>query len=382
MLRPLFVVALLALATAAEATEAAGAAVERSRAILADPRRWVDPAVANPVPKVDATTADAIRAIAADAMAQPVETIATPPSSRLCRLFVSQSMPATELAAALARARSDPALIVVLRGVAPEQTLGQLTRRLLALSGRAETGSRSPAIELDPPRFTAAGIRTVPTLVCYDGDRELARVAGLIDPDWLRREIDGGRRGDFGTLGELLTIVEPDLLRALQQRAEGWDLAALRRGAEARYWQRHASSVLAVATEARSRRVDPSFVVAADLTAPDGRRIATAGETVNPLTRVPFTQRLVVFDATDARQCAALPELIRSAGERRVTLMTTRWDAQRGFDGLAALSHDLGRPVFLLGPEVIERFRLERVPSVVEADGPAFVVTEFVPGAE
>ncbi len=380
MQRLLFGLAWLALAAPAPAQDATGELADQARTMLAEPQRWVDAGLALAQPEVAPADRETVRAIAAGALPDPAVVPATPRPGRRFRLYVSQSMPTAELGAALAQARRHPDLTVVLRGLAPQQTLGQLRRRLLALSGRTEPGAGPPAIELDPPRFAAAGIGVVPTLVCEDGGRELARVAGLIDSDWLRREVDGGRRGDLGTLGEVLPIVEPDLMLALAQRAAGWDLEQLRRNAESRYWQRRAAPILPAATVARARRIDPSFVVTADLVAPDGRAIARAGETINPLARAPFTQRLLVFDATEARQCAAVSALIRAAGERRVTLMTTRWDAQRGFVGLAALGRELGRPVYLLGPELVERFRLERVPSMVEADGLEFVVSEFVAG--
>lgn len=378
--RALIAVVLAGVAPAA-AQDGNDALLDRSRAVLADPQAWVDAGTASPAPAPDPATKAALQAIAG----APVASVAAPPSAtprRRCRLFVSQSMPAGELRAVLDLARSHPDLVVVLRGLLPEQTLGQLQRRLQALAGRSPGETGRPAIELDPPRFVADGVGVVPTLVCYDGEHELGRVAGRIDPDWLVREVAGGRGGDRGTLGEVLPIAEPDLMLVLQQRAAGWDLAALRRDAESRYWQRRETSPLPTATTARVRRIDPSFVVTETLVAPDGRRIATAGDTVNPLLRTPFGQRLVVFDATDPRQCAVVRGLLAGAGARRITLVTSRWEATRGLDGLAALSRSLGRPVFLLVPELIERFRLEHVPSVVEADGPHFVVTELLPGDE
>jgi conjugal transfer pilus assembly protein TraW len=125
--------------------------------------------------------------------------------------------------------------------------------------------------------------------------------------------------------------------------------------------------------------VDPIITAPLDLRTADGTLLVRAGETLNPLDRLSFTQRLVVFDATDERQLATAKRLGREAGERRVLYLATRLERSEGWDGLASVEDALDAPVYLLTPDVRERFALERVPAFVEARRRVFIVAEVPP---
>ena len=61
--------------------------------------------------------------------------------------------------------------------------------------------------------------------------------------------------------------------------------------------------------------------------------------------------------------------------------LATRLERSRGWEGLASVEDALDAPVYLLTPDVRERFALERVPAFVEARGRVFVVAEVPPEA-
>jgi conjugal transfer pilus assembly protein TraW len=102
---------------------------------------------------------------------------------------------------------------------------------------------------------------------------------------------------------------------------------------------------------------------------------------VNPLDRLPFAQRLVVFDATDQRQLATAKRLGREAGERHVLYLATQLERSRGWEGLASLEDALDAPVYLLTPDVRQRFVLQHVSAFVEGRGRVFIVAEVPPAA-
>ena len=104
-----------------------------------------------------------------------------------------------------------------------------------------------------------------PVLLAQGPDGELARVAGLADPQWLRARVLAGERGDLGVRGPVKPVTEPDLIEELQRRLAALDLGKLREQALARYWQRVAFAELPVAAEPRTREIDPT------ITAPKGR---------------------------------------------------------------------------------------------------------------
>jgi conjugal transfer pilus assembly protein TraW len=123
-----------------------------------------------------------------------------------------------------------------------------------------------------------------------------------------------GERGDLGVLGPVKPVTEPDLIEELQRRLAALDLDKLRERALERYWRRVGFEELPVAAEPRTREIDPTITAPRDLRTADGTPLVQAGERVNPLDRLPFAQRLVVFDATDQRQLATAKRLGREAG--------------------------------------------------------------------
>jgi conjugal transfer pilus assembly protein TraW len=187
---------------------------------------------------------------------------------------------------------------------------------------------------------------------------------------------------DFGTQGPIREIAEVDLIEEMQSRVSQIDWAAKKREALARFWGRTEFYTLPEATEDRERLIDPSVTAPRDVTAPEGTLIVRAGQHVNPLDRLPFTQRLVVFDATSPAQVEFALRLGREAAPLRVTYIATRLDRESGWEGLGKIETTLNAPVYLLTPDLRDRFQLERSPCMVEAKGKAFAVKEFKVKAE
>jgi conjugal transfer pilus assembly protein TraW len=262
--------------------------------------------------------------------------------------------------------------------MAEDESLMDFVRQIHSLLAGIEP---LPEVVLDPTPFAAAAVDIAPVLLAEGPDGELARVAGLADPLWLRTRVLAGERGDLGIRGPIKSVTEPDLIAELQRRLAALDLERLREQAFERYWQRVAFEALPVAAEPRQREIDPTIAAPREVRTADGTLLVRAGETVNPLDRLPFTQRLVVFDASDERQVATAKRLGHEAGELRVTYLATRLERRLGWEGLTSVEDALDSPIFLLTPDVRARFALERVPAFVEARGNHFVVTEVPPEA-
>ena len=290
-------------------------------------------------------------------------------------VFVTRALGAEALRT-IFRAAAGADVRIVFRGVAPGERLMDAIREIHALLDGIDP---LPNVELDPTPFRDQGVDSAPAIVAQGPDGVLARVAGLSDPDWLRRQLRAGARGDLGVRGPTVAVSEPDLIAELQRRLAGLDLGALREAAIGRYWQRAALVSLPTATQARERTVDPTVTASADLVLPDGTPLVRAGQTVNPLEHLPFTQRLIVFDASDPDQVETARRLGETPGGPRPLYLASGLDRARGWDGLRAVEDRLDEPVYLLTPDVRARFALERVPAAVEAQGRAFVVREVPP---
>jgi conjugal transfer pilus assembly protein TraW len=291
-------------------------------------------------------------------------------------VLVSRSLGAAQLKEIFAFAADTPRVRVAFRGVAEEESLMDFVRQVHGLIAGIEP---VPEVVLDPTPFAAAGMDIAPVLLAHGPEGELARVAGLADPLWLRSRVLAGERGDLGVFGPVKSVTEPDLIGELQRRMAALDLDKLRERALERYWQQITFEALPVTAEPRTREIDPTITAPRDLRTADGTLLVRAGETLNPLDRLPFTHRLVVFDATDERQVVTARRLGREAGERRVLYLATQLERSWGWEGLASVEDALDSPVYLLTPDVRERFFLERVPAFVEARGQVFVVSEVPP---
>jgi conjugal transfer pilus assembly protein TraW len=293
-------------------------------------------------------------------------------------VLVSRSLGAAQLKEIFAFAADTPRARVAFRGVAEDESLMDFVRQVHGLLAGIEP---VPEVVLDPTPFAAAGMDIAPVLLAQGPDGELARVAGLADPLWLRSRVLAGERGDLGVLGPVRPVTEPDLIGELQRRLAALDLDKLRERALERFWHRVGFEELPVAAEPRTREIDPTITAPRDLHSADGTLLVRAGETLNPLDRLPFTLRLVVFDATDDRQVVTARRLGRETGDRRVLYLATRLERSEGWEGLAAVEDSLDAPVYLLTPDVRERFGLERSPAFIEARGRVFVVAEVPPEA-
>jgi conjugal transfer pilus assembly protein TraW len=303
-------------------------------------------------------------------------------------LYVSMSLGESALKDLFDAAAGRDDLLLVFRGVRPGQRLPDFLRDLQPLLKGLDPRT-PPRIVIDPTRFRAAGVSVVPTLTLEEHGRVRARVRGVTGVDWFRSRLDGMNTPDSVTACEVLdlgqqgptrAIAEVDLLAEMQRRLAGIDWAAQKQAALARFWTRQAFQDLPEATAGRERSIDPTVTAPREVVGPDGTVLVRAGQRVNPLERLPFRQRLVVFDATRPPQVDLARRLGREAGDRRVVFLATRLDRQAGGDGLQALESALGAPVFLLTPELRARFGLEAVPAVIEAQDRVFRVREMPPG--
>jgi conjugal transfer pilus assembly protein TraW len=262
------------------------------------------------------------------------------------------------------------------RGVAPGERLMDAIRELHTL---LEGIDPLPNVALDPSPFRDLGVDRAPAIVANDRGGIVARVSGLSDPEWLRGQIRNGARGDLGVRGPVVAISEPDLIEELQRRLATLDLGALRDAAIGRFWERAAFEALPAATQPRERSIDPTLTASADLYLPDGTTLIQAGQRLNPLAHLPFSQRLIVFDAADPGQVETAHRLGDQGGGPHPLYLASGFDRDQGWDGVRAVEDRLNAPVYLLTPEVRTRFALERVPALVEAQGRVFVVREVPP---
>jgi len=167
----------------------------------------------------------------------------------------------------------------------------------------------------------------------------------------------------------------------MKKRFAKIDWEEQKRGAVKNFWNKQNFRELPEAHKDRVRELDPTVYISEDITAPDGTLIAKQGDLINPLDVAPFTQAVVVLDPLDEDQVArvkeALPRINQVPGVTRITYIVTRLDREEGWDSYTKTTDTFDAPVFLLTPDVAQRFELEYVPSIITAQGKRFVVEEL-----
>lgn len=168
-------------------------------------------------------------------------------------------------------------------------------------------------------------------------------------------------------------IWERDLEEVFKERIRQTNMSPMKRELETKVKDRLKAGpglTLPPVTESRTFSVDLTQRIDNDIPNHDGSAIVVkAGTQVNPLLYVSYRHRLVVIDGRDARQVAFAQEQVRQYGIDAVKVLLSDGD----FESVARAVKDR---VYWLQPEIIDRFKLQHVPSVVTQNGPVMKVEE------
>ncbi len=302
-------------------------------------------------------------------------------------VFASLSLGEQGLNDLMAMASGIDDAVVVFQGIPEGEGLTQALTRLQQLAAKH---SPMPNVIINPDLFRSYKVKVVPTIIAIN-EKDIpiagelaepkARVAGISDPEWLKKEVKQGNTGDLGIRGPVEEISEIDLIELAQQRASEIDWEQKKEQARANYWANQKFNELPKAPRHRLRDFDPSVHITRDIIAPDGTVIALEGDVINPLEIRDFTQAVVVFDPLDKKQIQlVMGELERIKANPRVgyvTFIVTQLDREDGWDSYEKISDLLDEPVYLLTPDVLNRFELEYVPSVITSNGKVFQIEEL-----
>ncbi|MEA3429393.1 MAG: hypothetical protein U9Q84_09355 [Thermodesulfobacteriota bacterium] len=177
----------------------------------------------------------------------------------------------------------------------------------------------------------------------------------------------------LGTFGRTYSIIERDALEEIKEHASkiDWHKHFNKEKAETavKNYQPENMTALPRATEDRTFSVDMTYTLDFDI--PDGKGgiLYPKGYTFNPLDYVQLPNILVVIDASDKKQVEWFESSQYINDYKTMCLVTggKSW----------ALSQKLQKPVFYANKQIVERFKLKAVPSVVQQKGQYMEVKEF-----
>ena len=177
---------------------------------------------------------------------------------------------------------------------------------------------------------------------------------------------------NLGTLGQTYPIAERDALEELQERVSqvNWSKVFNREKIEKAIRDyRPDLEPLPRARKERIRLVDMTYTLPFDI--PDGKGgiLYPRGYTFNPLDYVHFDRTVVVIDGDDPEQVTWFSQSKYASQIKTMLLLTG--------GSYFELQKKLERPVFYATTDIIHRFQLEAVPSVVRQHGRYMEVREI-----
>jgi conjugal transfer pilus assembly protein TraW len=123
------------------------------------------------------------------------------------------------------------------------------------------------------------------------------------------------------------------------------------------------------ATSSRVFTVDVTQRYEHDISNHDGTAVVVKGGTeINPLTRIALSHRYVVIDGRDAKQLTYAQSLIQRYGFG-VKILLSAGD-------VSEVAKQLQRRVYWVQPEMVSKFQLAHVPSVISQNGPVLKIEE------
>lgn len=289
-------------------------------------------------------------------------------------IFVSFGMPMHEMKAAAEEAASTKS-ILVFRGVEKDQNTGSITKKLLPIVQKLKP---VPGAVIDPTLFTRFNVTAVPTIVETDAEGKTRSARGLPGFDWLSKQ----EPGDHGQKGPIYGILEPDMIDEIQRRAANVDWEKQKTEAIANFWKKQDEFNLRPAEKTRERAIDMTIVSTQDIFHPDGRLIIKKGDRINPQAMMPMRHAYIIFDATSKKQI----EIAKKAGDeilkkgKPVIYLFSKIDKERGWSHYNETGDFVNGPLYKLNKSIVDRFKLEVLPTVIEGQGDHVVAKELSSG--
>jgi len=169
-------------------------------------------------------------------------------------------------------------------------------------------------------------------------------------------------------LGQTFPIAEPDTLTEIQERVAKVDWEQVWRQHATAKSQAFVSAALPLAKKDANRLFDPTYTLPRDIADAQGHVLFAKGTKVNVYRRIKDPARYIVI-SDQASHYQWLKDVAKPT-ERDVVLLA---------NGNVYEARERNHvEVYLLDARFIERFGLQRVPSIVQQDGTMLRVHEYV----
>ncbi|EYU15114.1 TrbC family F-type conjugative pilus assembly protein [Photorhabdus aegyptia] len=259
---------------------------------------------------------------------------------------------------------------LVIRGVKEKKNLLQeLTRwqQLVLDSGTKVT------VYLDPVIFKNYNIISIPTIIHEKDGEFVARVTGTTNIDYLK-----GKKGNLGTAGPTKDVAEKSLMDMIEKGIKNLDFEKMKQHAIDNYWPRQKFQEFPEAKSRATHYIDPTVIIPQNITAPNGNVITKKGK-MNPLDIMPFYHKLIFFDARVEWQRKFARAQFENTEPGIIPILITTNVYGNGWQTFKDTELYYGKRarLYMIQPDMADRFGIVTVPSVVTSDKKAFIVDEY-----
>lgn len=245
---------------------------------------------------------------------------------------------------------------------ADERKISRTLKNLGTALGLAEDQSKTAADQIAQEVVAKKALTRCPALI----------VSGVTSREWAIEKAKEVAEFNQKTQGEVFEISERDIQEIAKERVARIDWERKKEEALNRFWDRQQDHYvsLPLAQESTERIVDPSIVLNRDIYGADGSVVFKAGQKFNPFDRMPFTKTVIVFNASMPKEVEAVAKLVKEeqSQNRNVLLLVTEFKSSGAFEQIKSMNESWREPIYLLTPELKERFQIRVTPTVVRGD--------------
>ena len=258
-----------------------------------------------------------------------------------------------------------PKVVMVLRGFVDDnlKTTIKEFSKIMQMAKEEELGGDWP-ISIDPPLFEQYGITTVPTIVMQGEDGVTARLSGDIRISAVLKMF-AEKMKDYGVAATTFDIGERDFKEFLASKKDAFEQYARNKAEDIKkrmYVLSKYDGRFPKVEKERTFLIDPSVVLTEDITDQEGRLMVPKGTRVNPADYATLN-RSIVIDGNDPAQVEYALK-----GDFALIIISSG-DGQK-------LMNEHKRRFYFLDDRAIERFHIEKVPTIFEGEGESVRITE------
>lgn len=288
-------------------------------------------------------------------------------------IHISSTMPDGMVLQAMDLAAKHDAKIVI-NGLIPGKNILE-TARYFSTSRNAVKSP--PQVSIDPRPFRNYKITSVPAITVVKPTGYVT-VPGTLDIDYAKRLLDEGSTGMQQKAASTYPIIEKDFILDLQERFKKLDIRELAKKGVNGIWKHQNYVTLPQANKTETIDFDPTFIVAQDVSMPDGRIIAKAGSSFNPLHAMPLSKTYVLFDATSQDQIDFVKRFVAESYKagKNVSVLVTKLPSDTNWDKFHNIRNSIGGGLFLANQDIVHRFRVSALPATVSGKDGRIIRTQ------